>query len=144
MKRVFLDANVVIDALAEKGERKDNALRLLSLVDIGLIAAYCSSLSLGTASYFMEKNKIKISEIIGKLNVFCGYCFPTKVDSSIVREALDSKFTDFEDGLQYFSAMTENVDIIITRNKKDFVEAKIPVYTVIQFLDIMEDEINSI
>lgn len=142
MKKVFLDANIVIDALIEEGEDMYNALKILSLVDEGRIFAYCSALSLGTVSYFMDKKKIDSQEIIRQLNIFCGYCTPTRVDATVVRQALDSAFTDFEDALQYFSAMTEKTDMIITRNGKDFKHATIPIYTPVQFLEMMKKEIN--
>ena len=52
--------------------------------------------------------------------------------------ALENKeFTDLEDGLQYQCAVEENVDFIITRNKKDFLASKIPVYTPSEFLQII-------
>jgi len=43
-------------------------------------------------------------------------------------------FKDFEDGLQYFSAIENDQDIIITRNLKDFKNSKIPSMTAEQFL----------
>ncbi len=44
MKKVFLDANIVIDALVEEGKEMYNALKILSLVDKGEFLAYCSAL----------------------------------------------------------------------------------------------------
>ena len=60
------------------------------------------------------------------------------VDASVVREALDSDFTDFEDALQHFSAKTVDADCIVTRNKKDFTASEIPVYELDEFLEMME------
>jgi hypothetical protein len=37
--------------------------------------------------------------------------------------------------MQYFSAVSEGCDVIITRNKKDFLESKIPVMEPQEFLD---------
>jgi hypothetical protein len=48
--------------------------------------------------------------------------------------ALASNFNDFEDGLQYFVAMDNESDIIITRNKKDFKNSKIPVMTAGEYI----------
>ena len=141
MKRVFIDANVVIDALLEVDGKMEAALRILSLADMGKIEVYCSSLSLGIASYFMEKAKMSHNLIVRKLNIFCGYCSPTKVDAIVVRHALDSDFTDFEDALQYFSAMTVNSDTIVTRNEKDFTHSAVPVYNPTEFLSLMEEEL---
>ena len=141
MKRVFLDANVVIDALLEVDGKMEAALRILSLADMGLIESCCSALSLATASYFMEKAKMSHNLIVRKLNIFCGYCTPTRVDASVVRQSLDSDFTDFEDALQYYSALTEKADIIITRNERDFVHSTKPVYDPTEFLALMEKEL---
>ena len=51
----------------------------------------------------------------------------TTADEKVVDAALASSFEDYEDALQYYSALTRNVDVIVTRNKKDFTSANIPV-----------------
>ena len=144
MRHVFLDANVVIDALLEEDENMDAALRILSLAEQGKIEVFCSSLSLATASYFMEKAGMSHGQLVGQIDIFCEYCTPTRVDAAVVRQAIDSPFTDFEDALQYFSALTEDADIIVTRNGRDFTNAAIPVQTPVEFLNMMEKEINDL
>jgi len=49
----------------------------------------------------------------------------TDVTKSIVHIALNSNFKDFEDAVQYYSALSNNVDAIITRNPKDFKNSKL-------------------
>ncbi len=57
------------------------------------------------------------------------------LDEKIVGLALnDNDFKDYEDALQYFTALENEVDTIITRNLKDFKKAKLPVMTAAQFL----------
>ncbi len=57
------------------------------------------------------------------------------LNDKIVDLALnDDDFGDFEDGLQYYTAIENNQDIIITRDLKDFKEAKIPVMTAEEYL----------
>ena len=57
------------------------------------------------------------------------------LDDKITELALsDDNFQDFEVGLQYYSAIENQIDIIITRNNKDFKNSKIPVLTVKEFL----------
>ena len=58
------------------------------------------------------------------------------------RVFLDSSFTDFEDALQYFSALAVDADVIVTRNEDDFEHSEIPVYNPSQFLALMEGEQN--
>ena len=42
--------------------------------------------------------------------------------------------------MQYFSAMRESVDYIVTRNKKDFKAAHIPVFEPQEFIDYLLKE----
>ncbi len=52
------------------------------------------------------------------------------MDREIVVNALNSKFTDFEDALQNFSAIkAKNIQVIITRNPKDYKHSLIAVFT---------------
>lgn len=51
------------------------------------------------------------------------------VDSAIIEQALQSDFKDFEDGIQYFTAVENHVKVILTRNLRDYKTAKIPVMT---------------
>ncbi|HUX21703.1 MAG TPA: PIN domain-containing protein [Spirochaetia bacterium] len=56
------------------------------------------------------------------------------VDAGTVRKAIDSKFSDFEDAMQYFAAEHENIEIIITRNKKDCKKGTITTMTAEEFI----------
>jgi predicted nucleic acid-binding protein len=56
------------------------------------------------------------------------------LENKAIELALASDFGDFEDGLQYFIAMDYECDIIVTRNKKDFKNSKIPVMTATEYL----------
>ncbi|MBR0064003.1 MAG: PIN domain-containing protein [Paludibacteraceae bacterium] len=134
MKKVFIDTNIAIDLLCERYPWFDDALRLFSLADKGMMELYCSSLSLATASYIMETRKLSSKEIKESLDLFCQICTPTRVDAEVVQQAIRSPFDDFEDALQYFSALTRKADVIITRNGKDFIYSKLPVMTAEQYL----------
>ena len=57
----------------------------------------------------------------------------TTVDRQTVDMALVSGFDDLEDAMQYYSAISSKVDVVLTRNKKDFVEANVPVMTPDEF-----------
>ena len=110
MKRVFVDANIVIDLLCERYPWFPSVMRIFNMADLGQIELFCSSLSLGTASYLMETRKMSPQDIFDGIDLLCQMCTPTVVDASVVRQALDSDFTDFEDALQHFSAKTIQAD----------------------------------
>lgn len=57
-----------------------------------------------------------------------------EVNEKIIDLALNSKFSGFEDAVQYYTAISASVDVIITRNIKDYKQSTIPVLTAEQFL----------
>ena len=137
MDKLFLDANVVVDFLCE---RSDDfylpAARLMVKSYNKEVKLCCSTLTLATASYFMEKGKVDHAEIFHKISDMISICELANVDRDVVEKALSSEFTDFEDAMQYFSAEKFGADIIITRNKKDFQNAQLPVYTPKEYLEM--------
>lgn len=135
MIKVFLDTNILIDYLAQRTNFYQNAARVVSICGNSGFKLLVSSLSFATASYILsERNKLS-SETIKKLfNNFIVAAEITLVDSLIIRKSISSKFEDFEDAMQYYSAIHENADFIITRNKPDFIESTIPVYEPEEFI----------
>jgi hypothetical protein len=61
------------------------------------------------------------------------------LDDKITDLALNSEFRDFEAGIQYYTAIENDQDIIITRNQQDFKESKIPVLTAGEFIKTIEN-----
>lgn len=72
-----------------------------------------------------------------KNNVLCSLkraiTIATPVNERIIDQALVSDFDDLEDAMQYFSAVGAKVDVVLTRNKKDFIEISVPVMTPDEF-----------
>ena len=137
MDKLFLDANVVVDFLCERSnDFYLPAARLMVKSYNKEVELCCSTLTLATASYFMEKGKVDHAEICHKISDMISICELANVDRDVVEKALSSEFTDFEDAMQYFSAKKFGADIIITRNKKDFQNAQLPVYTPKEYLEM--------
>jgi hypothetical protein len=58
-----------------------------------------------------------------------------KVDQQTIKDSIASGFTDFEDSIQYNCALDyKKIDVIITRNTKDFKTSEIPVMTPADYL----------
>lgn len=136
MDKVFLDTNVVVDFLCERGDFYLPAARIVTRAYRGEIDLCCSSLTFATASYLMGKGNSETAVIFQKIANFCTLCTPTIVDRTTIDEALQSEFTDFEDAMQYFSARRYGADIIITRNKDDFRKSQLPCYDPVEYLNI--------
>lgn len=136
MDKLFLDTNVVVDFLCERGEFYLPAAQIILKGYNKEVDLCCSSLTYATASYLMERSGIGYTEIRRKLLDFSTICHSSTVDCNIVSASLSSKFTDLEDAMQYFSAKNCDANMIITRNKRDFSESELPLYQPNEYLDL--------
>ena len=59
------------------------------------------------------------------------------LQASTVVEMLSSGWKDYEDAVQNASAIKANADCIVTRNKKDFKDSTLPIYTVEELLEVL-------
>ena len=134
MKKLLIDTNIVIDLLSKRKEFYQDAAQLFSRADQNQIKLTISSLTFANTNYILSKLKSAkdAREILRKFKVLVDLL---PLNDKITELALsDENFTDFEDGLQYYSALENDVDIIITRNKKDFKSSRLPVLTSREFL----------
>ncbi|HEY9125097.1 MAG TPA: PIN domain-containing protein [Bacteroidales bacterium] len=120
MKKVLVDTNIVIDLLSRREPFFEEAAILFSLADKKQIELTVSSLTIANTSYALlrqlDSNNAK--SILRKLRLIVNIL---PLDDKIIGLALnDNTFSDFEDGLQYFSAIENEQELIITRNLKDF------------------------
>ena len=134
MRKVFIDTNVLIDFLGEREPFYDAAARIVSRADRKEIELMVSSLSYATASYILMRYNPR-ELVLGKLKNFTPLCTVTNVGAEEVNLSLHSAFSDFEDALQYHSALKAEATVIITRNKKDFSYSSLPVYTPDEYLN---------
>lgn len=133
VERLFLDTNVVIDLLGEREPFYRHAAILASLADKGQLQLVTSSLSFVTTEYVLCQYEDK-EVVLDKLRKFKTLTEVATVDEPVIDKALHSGFNDFEDAVQYHSALKSICQIIITRNKKDFKRSEIPVLSPEEFL----------
>lgn len=130
---VFLDTNVVIDLLGERDPFYTAAARIATLADRGKIQLVVSALTYSTVYYLLSRfeSKEKVREKIRKFKIIAK---TSSLTDSIIEKGLSSKFSDFEDALQYYCAIQADCSILITRNEKDFKASDIPVLTPDEYL----------
>jgi len=56
------------------------------------------------------------------------------IDERVIEQSLNSEFNDFEDAIQYFTAVNNGITLIITRNKTNYKRSKVDVLTAEEFL----------
>ena len=137
MKKIFLDTNIVIDLLSRRHPFYEEAADIFSLADKKEIELSVSSLTIANTSYVLLK-QMDVNKAKAILRKLCLIIKILPLDDKIIGLALnDDSFSDFEDALQYFTALENEKEMIITRNLKDFKNPKIPAFTAKQFMETM-------
>ena len=133
MKKVLIDTDIILDLFARREPFYQPAARLFTLIDIGTVKGYVSSLIFSNLYYILsrEKTKSEAKNTLLKLKVLTNIL---AVDEKIIELALASNLKDFEDSIQYYVAIKNKIDIIITRNIKDYKGADIQAMTDDEFL----------
>jgi predicted nucleic acid-binding protein len=137
MTDLFIDTDVIIDFLTDRKPFSREAAIILTLIEQKKLKGYVSSLTFSNLYYVLRKFESH-NKIISKLDSLSKMVSILKVEEQTIKNALLSGFKDFEDSIQYFCA-TDNkrVDVIITRNTKDYKNSSIPVMTPGDFLKIV-------
>ena len=132
--KIFLDANILVSVLNKEYPAFTFNSRVLSLADDAKFKVYTSPLCLAIAFYFAEKKhgtsqaRKKISLLIDKLNF-------TEITGKMVQEANNNKkIHDFEDGLQYYSALESGCKYIVTDDLNDFYFSELEVLSGKEFM----------
>ncbi len=132
MKKIFLDTNILMD-FVDNRENRIYAQTIIELGKSGAIQLFASYLSYANMGYILRKrsqeeryrmiqNARKIATVI-----------PCNVDQ--LDAAIAHPVKDYEDMLQYQSALAAGCDVVVTNNKRDFHEfCQLPFLTSEEFL----------
>jgi len=137
MDTLLVDTNIVLDLLAERKEFLIEAQELFTLSDKKEVKLYVSSLTFANTFYILSQ-KLKLSDARKILRKFKVLVEVLPMDDKIIDLSLESDFKDFEDAIQYHTAIENDIKIIITRNLKDFKTSKIPVLTAKSYMGLIQ------
>lgn len=136
--KLFIDSDVVIDFFTDREPHANPASELFELNENGKVVLYLSAVSISNIYYIVRRflGHKKTLEVVETLTEMTEIIGTTKKE---VIQALKNDFKDFEDSIQYSSALTiKGLDAIITRNIKDYRNSKIAVMTPLNFLKMKE------
>jgi predicted nucleic acid-binding protein len=133
MNRIFLDSDIILDVLCKREPFYDFAAEVFTLGDTGKILLFTTSLVFANIFYILRKilGIEKAKELLRKLRLMISVL---SVGEKTVDLALNAKFNDFEDGIQYFTARENDISILLTRNKKDYKEKGLIIQTPEEYL----------
>ena len=138
--KVFVDTNVIIDLLAKRDPFYHESLQLFSLADSNQIELIVSTLSLVNTHYILN-DVMKLKDARSIIRKFKVLVESFSLSDKVLDLALnDLNFKDFEDGIQYYTALESKANSIITRNLKDFKHSKVPVMGPKEFLAKIKSE----
>lgn len=134
MERVLVDTNIILDLLAQREEFYKDAQRLFTLADRKNVKLYISALSVANVNYILTKvqGKDTARRVLIQFKVLVEVL---PFDDKITELALASDFTDFEDAIQYYTALENGLDIIVTRNKKDYKNVDLPILSAGEYIN---------
>lgn len=127
--KLFIDSDVVIDFFTDREPFVNPASEIFELNEKGKLQLYLSAVSINNIYYITRKylGHKKTIEIIEELTQITEIAGTTRKE---IIQALKNNFKDYEDSIQYSTALTiKGIEAIITRNTKDYVNSKIAVFT---------------
>jgi predicted nucleic acid-binding protein len=129
MKRVFLDTNVLLDFLADRNPFSEAAAQLFTAASQQKIRIHVSALSFSNL-YYILRQTLSHTQTCKHLTALAELVNIEPVDASSFLASLHSPFNDVEDAIQYHCALAiPNIEMLVTRNTKDFKHAEIAVLT---------------
>ena len=134
MNDLFIDTDVIIDFLIDRKPHSREAAIIFTLIEQKKLKGYVSSLTFSNLYYVLKKFESH-KKVISKLDSISKMLTILKVDQQTIKDAIASGFSDFEDSIQYNCAHDyKKIDVLITRNTKDYKNSEIPVMTPADFL----------
>jgi len=132
--KIFLDANVLVSVLNKEYPVYSHAARILSLPLHSKFKVFTSPICLAIAFYYSEK-KNGTETAREKINFLCKNINITDVGSAeIINTISNKKIHDFEDGLEYYSALSAGCKCVVTEDTGDFYFSEIEVLRSRDFL----------
>jgi predicted nucleic acid-binding protein len=134
MKRLLLDTNIILDIALKREPHFQLSSKIFELIDKKRIIGFITASTVTDIYYISRKEKgneiaiefisnlIEIVDVIG-------------VDKSTIVKALKSNIKDFEDAVQVSAAENYEIQIIVTRNKSDFLNSGLEILTPKELID---------
>jgi len=132
-KNIFIDSDILLDVFLNRFPYYNSSADVLLLAENNSYS-FCTSVHALLNVHYLAKKTFGEKNARAAIKIISTKLAIITEDNEIVQDAIDSDFSDFEDAVQYYTAISAKCDIIITRNVKDYKQSAIPVLTAEQFL----------
>ena len=139
---LFIDTNIVIDFIADRKPFSKSAVSLFDYSEKGKVRIFISSLSYSHI-YYVVKKAVGHKEMIEILRDLESISETVDVTKAIIKSALSSDFKDFEDAIQFYTAISnKKITAIVTRDTKGFKSGDLTVMTPEEAVSLVENAIG--
>ncbi|NCP22402.1 MAG: DNA-binding protein [Flavobacteriales bacterium CG_4_8_14_3_um_filter_35_10] len=137
MTRILIDTDIILDFFFDREPFAENAAKILSLCESKEIKGFITPVIISNV-YYLLRQTAKHEKVIEKLKMLVSITEILVIDRDAILHALNSNFKDFEDALQNYSAeLDKEIDLILTRNTKDFKNSSLSVMTPDNYMKII-------
>ena len=130
---VFFDTNVLMDVLLQRYPFVTESREVWFLAERGKIAGLASALSFPNI-YHVVRKALGAETALSMMTLLRDTFTAVPLDEQILNQAMDAKFSDFEDAIQYFSALRADAECLLTRNPDHFPASGLRVLSPEEFL----------
>jgi predicted nucleic acid-binding protein len=136
MKNILLDTDVILDFFFDRQPFSAQAAAILSLCERRMITAYVTPVIISNVYYLLRKTAER-QKAIERITLLISIMEVLTMDKNTITKALASNFNDFEDALQNYAAEAyPPIEVIVTRNVKDYKHSALSVVTPEHFLQL--------
>jgi len=138
MNKILIDTDVLLDFFFDRKPFSENSAIILNMCERKDVMGFVTPLIISN-SYYLLRRTAKHEKVIEKLKQLLTIVDVLSMNKQIIENALNSDFKDFEDALQNFAAVSNGeIDVIVTRNVKDFKKSEIAILTPESFVKLMK------
>jgi len=137
--KILLDTNIVLDLLLDRVPFVDAAAELFSRVENGTIMGYLCGTTITTV-YYLAAKEVGAARAHEEIKKMLGLFEVAPVNRCVLESAFVTDFRDYEDAVIHEAACHTGVEAIVTRNKKDFIKSRIPVYSSEEMVKLLVSE----
>jgi predicted nucleic acid-binding protein len=135
---LFVDANIFTDTKDLSSTNHETAIEFLEAATVHHVPIYLASISIVFLAHTVGKFQSR-GEIQKSINAILQHCHVLDVTLPIIQAANQTEQRDFEDAVQYFTALHHgNITHIIT-SVRHFPKLDIPVISPAQAIALIED-----
>ncbi|MGB7440622.1 MAG: PIN domain-containing protein [Coleofasciculaceae cyanobacterium] len=135
---MLFDSDVLLDVLAQRQPFVAASARALNTVTQEQVQGYVSGHAITNIFYILRRQigSEAARELLARL---LQHLQVASVTDEVIRQALQSSVTDFEDAVTSAAANAAGLEVIVTRNTSDFSAASVPAMLPEEFLATLSE-----